>query len=411
VAASGLAAAMIYLLGAALFGEIAGILAAALLMSSPLFWFYGGAGLPYACDTLIAIVAAWLCWRLARGHGRVLLPLALWLGLASGLRLWAALLMVPLAIFAAVQAIRVESLRPAQLIGSLLAGSALGLVWLLSIDRLPSSLPVVQPAALPGSISNFVLIVGWGWALAALPALGMLPLWALRIPGFRSSYGRWGWLRDAHVQFFAAWGLPWLLSAALIRIDWLGQPAVGLPILLLWSASALVRFISAGTRRMAIVATTLIILGNAALFLAMPERQMLGGHRLPCAATIFYHDRRLAAAIVAIRSFSPSETVIIADEWLPVRLYLPAYPLIPYRHADGQPDDPVDLAPGQREQARQSAALVWFEVTLDRYNASPSETEIQPLAAGTLRLLRPQPAEELVVDTHRFGLRIKPQRR
>ena len=205
--------------------------------------------------------------------------------------------MLPLALYAAGQAMRVEALRPAQLAGALLASCALGGVWFLPAGQLPGGPLGIQGRALDTSIANLGRTLGWGAALALLPALGALPLWALRIPGFRTGYGRWSWLRNEHVQFFAAWGLPWLLFAALLRGDWPGQPAIGLPLLLLWSAAALVRFISAGPRRLAILAATLIILGNAALFLATPEQLMLGSHRAPSAATIFYHDRRLAAAV------------------------------------------------------------------------------------------------------------------
>jgi hypothetical protein len=412
VVASGLAVAAIYLLGAALFGEIAGVLAAVLLLSSPLFWFYGAVGLPYAPDTLIAVVAAWLSWRILCGHGRVFLPLMLGLAFTAGFRPWPVVLMLPLALFAAVQAVRINALRPAQVAGLCFASVLLGAIWFLPIGRLPGAPPALADVVAPGvDARDLALMIGWGWGLAMLPALGVLPLWALRIPGFRTGFGRWSWLHDQRVQFFAAWGLPWLLFALLIRGEALGQPAVGLPMLLLWSGGALALFIGAGARRMATIAATLIILGNAALFLVTPEQRMVGAHRAPSAATIFYRDRRLAAAIVAIGGFSPSETVILADDWLPVMYYLPKYPLIVFRPPDAQASVQASLSAQQIELAREAAALVWFESTLDRYNSSPSQTEIQSIAIGTLRMLRPQPAEEVIVGEHAFGLRIKPERR
>jgi hypothetical protein len=412
VVASGLAVAAIYLLGAALFGEIAGVLAAVLLLSSPLFWFYGAVGLPYACDTLIAVVAGWLCWRVSCGHGRFFLPLMLGLALAVGLRPWPALLMMPLALFAAAQAVRINALRPAQVATSLLASVLLSAIWFLPIGRLPGAPPALAGILARGQdAGGLALMVAWAWGLAILPALGILPLWALRIPGFRTGYGRWSWLRDLRLQFFAAWGAPWLLFALLVRGDALGRPAVGLPILVLWSASALALFIGAGARRMATIAATLIILCNAALFLATPEQRFVGAHRAPSAATIFYRDRRLAAAIVAIRGFSPSETVILADDWLPVLYYLPKYPLIPFPHTGPQAGVPAGLSPDRSKLASQAAALIWFESTLDRYNSSASQTETQSMAIGTLRMLRPQPAEEVVVGEDTFGLRIRPGRR
>jgi hypothetical protein len=415
VAASGLAFAAIYLLGVALLGDLDGVLAAILLMSSPLFWFFGTVGLPYAVDTLIAIVAARLCWWVASGRRLALLSLTLWLALGGGLRPWAALLMLPLALCAAAHAPRIAALPSKWFAAPLLASGVLGLACLLPIGQLASSLWAGQPAArgaesgvaLLPSLARLARAAGWGWGLAALPALGALLLRALRVPGFRARRFRPGGDRT---WFYAAWAAPWLLFVLLARVEAPGQLAIGLPLLLLWSAGALVRFISSGSRRLATIATTVIILGNAALFLLTPERPLLG-YRLPSAATVAHHDHRLAAAIVAIRGFSPAETLILADHGLPIRYYLPRYPLIPYHHPDDAPGEAVDVSPQQREAARDASALIWFEPALDEYNTSPAETELQPMAVGTLRILRPLPTEELVVDGDGFGLRSKTPRK
>ncbi|MFL5802301.1 MAG: hypothetical protein ACJ8CR_11250, partial [Roseiflexaceae bacterium] len=119
--------------------------------------------------------------------------------------------------------------------------------------------------------------------------------------------------------------------------------------------------------------------------------------------------RRLAAAIVAIRSFSPSETVILADNWLPVRYYLPAYPLISYPiELDATTRGQAPLPPEQQAAVEHATALVWFEATLDRYNSSSSETRLQPMAVGTLRVLRPY-LTAAFVDIDEFGLRPTPR--
>jgi hypothetical protein len=265
-------------------------------------------------------------------------------------------------------------------------------------------------AAIGANLGVLVRTSAWGWGLAALPVLGALPLWALDLPGFRAQGRRWGGLHDERVWLCAVWAAPLLLLAVLMRAGTSGQIAACLPILLLWSAAALERFIAAGARRLAIVATTLVILGNAALFLTVPERPVIGGYRLPGAARIAYQDRRLAAAIVAIRSFSPSETVILANNWLPVRYYLPTYPLIPYQVGPGNTAGrQAQLSPQRRAAVQQAAALIWFEAGLDPYNTAPSDTELQPMAFGTLRVLRPYPAEQVFVDADGFGLRAKPR--
>src|SRR5262245_32541067 len=160
---------------------------------------------------------------------------------------------------------------------------------------------------------------------------------------------------------------------------------------------------------MATIAATAIVLGNAALFLLTPESPLLG-YRLPSAATVAYRDRRLAAAIVAIRGFSPAETLVVADQWLLIHYYLPRYPLLPY-HPAGDASRAAEMPTDQGPTTQDTAALIWFEQALDAYNTSPSETELQPMVVGALRILRPQPAEELVVDNQGFGLRVKPPRK
>jgi hypothetical protein len=411
VIAGSLAFVAIYSLGAALMGELAGVLSVALLISSPLFWFFGTVGLPYASDTLIAIVAALLSWQVASGRRRALAPLALWLALAGGLRPWAALLMLPLALCAAIRAPRPAEPRSIRLAARLLAGGALGLAGLLPIGLLAGD-QSATPSESSGAASDVALLphlvhlagsAGWGWGLAALPALGALLLWALGAPGFGAQRFQRAW-------FYAAWAAPWLLFVLLAPAEAPGQLAIGLPLLLLWSAGALARFISAGARRLATIAAALIICGNTALFLLVPERPLFG-YYLPSAAHVAYHDRRLAAAIVAIRSFSPDETLILADQWLPVRYYLPSYALIPYRPDDSAPHMTLAVTSQQPTEARDASALIWFEPALDAYNASPAETEQHKMGVGALRILRPLHTEELVVEDNQFGLRRKTLRK
>jgi hypothetical protein len=252
------------------------------------------------------------------------------------------------------------------------------------------------------SLARLALAIGWGWGLAALPALSALLLSVQGVPGF--SARRFG-PGDGRAWFYAAWAAPWLLFALFARIKAPGQLAIGLPLLLLWSAGALARFSSSGSRQLASLAAALIIFGNAALFLLTPEHPIFGYQPLS-AATIAYRDRQLAAAIVAIRRFSPDETLILADQWLLVRYYLPHYPLIPYPDADNAPGAALDGVQ-QRAAVRNTAALVWFEQTIDVYNTSPTKTELQPMAVGELRILRPLPTEELVMDGEKFGLQLR----
>ncbi|HET9222482.1 MAG TPA: glycosyltransferase family 39 protein, partial [Roseiflexaceae bacterium] len=200
VIASSLAFVAIYPLGAALMGELAGVLSVALLISSPLFWFFGTVGLPYACDTLIAIIAALLSWQVASGRRHMLAALALWLALACSLRPWAALLMLPLALCAALRAPRPAEPHSTRLSTRLLAVSALILACLPLIGQ-PIGGESAAPSELRGSTGDVAFLphlvhlagsAGWGLGLATLPALGALLLWALGTPGFGAPRFRLG---------------------------------------------------------------------------------------------------------------------------------------------------------------------------------------------------------------------------
>ena len=67
VVASGGAVALLYLLATDLSGRRQGVVAALMLASSPLFWFYGEIALPHALDAFLVIAAVWLLARVRRG--------------------------------------------------------------------------------------------------------------------------------------------------------------------------------------------------------------------------------------------------------------------------------------------------------------------------------------------------------
>ena len=66
-----LAACALYDLGRRLWNPRVGWFAALLLLSSPMYWFYGEVALPHALDALMVIVAATLSWRVWRGEARL----------------------------------------------------------------------------------------------------------------------------------------------------------------------------------------------------------------------------------------------------------------------------------------------------------------------------------------------------
>ena len=76
-----------YALARLLFGSRAGFLAAVVLMTQPVFWGYGSMGMPWTLLACLALAIGLACQMLLRGRRWLVIPSALLMGLASGLRL------------------------------------------------------------------------------------------------------------------------------------------------------------------------------------------------------------------------------------------------------------------------------------------------------------------------------------
>src|SRR5919201_407894 len=86
IAASGAAVFFVYRLAWMLYGRLAAAVAAIGLATSPLFWFYGEVGLPYAVEAALASMVGMLAWPARCGRGAAILLSAVGLGLAGGVR-------------------------------------------------------------------------------------------------------------------------------------------------------------------------------------------------------------------------------------------------------------------------------------------------------------------------------------
>src|SRR5262249_31331666 len=86
IAASGAAVFLVYWLAWVLYGPLPAGLAAGGLAASPLFWFYGEVGLPYAVEAALACLVATQAWPARRGWPGAALRSAVALGLAAGVR-------------------------------------------------------------------------------------------------------------------------------------------------------------------------------------------------------------------------------------------------------------------------------------------------------------------------------------
>src|SRR5437870_3124377 len=93
---SGAAIAVVYLLGARLYGRVAGITAAILLATSVTFWSFSELALSYVTLAFFSTAVAYLAYRTILTREDRLVPLALVYGLAGGFRAELLLFLLPL---------------------------------------------------------------------------------------------------------------------------------------------------------------------------------------------------------------------------------------------------------------------------------------------------------------------------
>jgi hypothetical protein len=103
VVGSGVAAVAMYLLGRAMFDQRTGLVGALFLTTSPLFWFYGEIALPHAVDTFVVILSAWLLYEVTLGWVWAVMPAAVSLAIAGGVRQQTPVFLALLALFAGVR--------------------------------------------------------------------------------------------------------------------------------------------------------------------------------------------------------------------------------------------------------------------------------------------------------------------
>lgn len=332
---SALAVASLYDLGRRMFDHRTGLVAALMLGSSPLFWFFGEIAMPHAVETFFVIALAILLYRIMSGEPGLLLFTALLLGLATGVRQTTVVFLFPLCIFAA---------RKVGLLRIALAGLVFGaicLAWFIPMVSLSGGLTQyfdvfmahnrsglaptsLFTAGLPGMLGNLTKLVrytAYAWALAAIP--GIVYILSLR-RGWRAKLG------DRRVAFLAVWLVPALAFYAVIHMGNQGLVFVFFPALVLIGAAGFVKLTASWDKRWALMGLATIIVIDAGLFLLAPE-YLLSGDRVKILSrqTIRDFDRRYEAKIRLIQErFDPEQTLVLATAFRHASYYLPDYRVV-----------------------------------------------------------------------------------
>ena len=407
-----LSAWALYDLGRRLWNPRVGWFAALLLLSSPLYWFYGEIALPHTLDALMVIVAATLSWRVWRGETRLATTLALWLGLAGGLREQTLVFLLPLALVVCYKL----PWRTLLLCAAILTVTTLA--WLIPLLRLsggwtpywaivksyseifdrPTS--VFLGAGWQGlnhNLGKLFSYTAWAWAFGLVPLiLGLGTLLRTRAMP---------WRRNPRVWLLALWATPSLIFYVFIHMGQQGLIFVYLPVCLLFSAragDALARQWRGGQ--------TLVIAciaASALLYLFAPT-YLLPGQRLKVLseATLRDKDREIEGQIAATRTDLPPGGVLVADGWRFAQYYLPNVPTIAFNAIIMDDAGERVMADAPPMPALQNAsALAWYEPELDTLNQEPGRTRVLEDHNGVrLRILRHGPNEHFWVTPSAFGI-------
>jgi hypothetical protein len=343
VAAGAVAIVALYLLGRRLFGRAAGLAAAVLLATSPLFWFYGEIALPHALDAALVLTSLWLLWRVRVGEHDMIWPAALVLAAAGGVRPQTLVFLLPVTVFSVWRA------GWWRLLGATLLGAALCLAWFLPLigsagglhsylsklssysARFEISTSVLRGAGLTGLQHNLLKLITYALfasAAALLPLLvyGALWIWRRRPPASdagsspSSSHPR-------RALFLVLWAGPVLLYYAFIHMGQQGMILIFLPVVCLLAAAVAVR-ITAG-RRLWLMIVCLGLL-NASVFFFLPAQLPgLGAQHLPVSETIRQNDSYYSLRFAYAAAHVPArDSAIIAANWRHVEYYLPDYELL-----------------------------------------------------------------------------------
>jgi len=213
-AAAALIPALLYLMGARLFGRTAALFAAASFVLVPRQFFHGHLAafdIPMAATWLLTVYAFWRAQELDRGW--------IWTGLAFGLAIatkhngfFIPVVLAPFAVWRAARAARgsPSAGRALELLAIAVAAAAVLyaiLAWTLGPSRFQEQFTLISP-----QLTLYLLVVGaTGWILWGLRResrvafRALAPLWGMAVLGPAVLYAHWPYLWHHPVDRVAWW--------------------------------------------------------------------------------------------------------------------------------------------------------------------------------------------------------------
>ncbi|MEM9273850.1 MAG: hypothetical protein AAGA80_12910 [Cyanobacteria bacterium P01_F01_bin.143] len=318
VVASGVAAAVLYLIGTSWFNSRVGWTAALLMLTSPLIWFNGEMALSHMIEFAWVVLIDYAAYRTGLGEKKALFSLGILMGLAGGIRPSTPFFLLPAALVATFVGLRKRKFNWIDVVIAVIMGLIAIALWMT---------PLIISS---GGWDSYWSII-WGWvplhterqdadslikfldnvllllkAILRTVGLAIIPLlWAISVKRpnwFKSCRKNWG----NNVIAFSI--LPGLLFFLLVHLRRKAQAMTIMPGFILLAALAIVSFsehIFPGKRqRWALV--TAIIVGLNGLFF------VFGPVGVPTAREIRTFDAKFIEPIEFIQeNFAPETTAIL----------------------------------------------------------------------------------------------------
>jgi hypothetical protein len=330
----GLAVVCIYYLGKELYNEKAGLVAAAIALTSPNLWFHGEVALTYIVEAFFSTFAAFCCWRILQGERKYVWISVIVLGIAGGIRQNTMVFLLPLWLFS------VKAVPKGRIFASLLLLTVVCLLWFIPMVRMTGGWDAYRNAFRELWLFNTgnVSVFEKGWATFRIfsSSLGKFTIYGVGTGIFCLGIAGYSLVRNHRLKtldvrkslFFALWILPAALFYLFIFIHPAnpGYVLIFLPALFILTARS-IEYIGSelkpflGTNVPALIAA-IIIISNAAFFLF--SRNPVSYHEIRT------HDRDLSIILTNIHSFDPQKTAIFVEPYIfygyrQIMYYLPDY--------------------------------------------------------------------------------------
>jgi 4-amino-4-deoxy-L-arabinose transferase-like glycosyltransferase len=327
IVATGLAAMIIFFLGQSLWNWQSGMVAALLLLSSPLFWFHGEVALSYMTEAVFVTVIALLCFRHLTGEDDRVWLSALVLGLAGGFRQNTMVFLLPLWAIAAWR-YRWQRVGLALVVLALICAA-----WLVPMMALTGGAGRYWQAvgAESQGIAEQSSLLDWIQMAINGARLTMFTVYALVVGLIPLALGAlfWGrchllqWrslMRNPRVTLFFWWITPSLIFYLFIHIRQQGHSFTFMPAVLLLTTAAIGQvadWVGERWHRAVYTGLTIGVVSINVLFFLVAPSAFWGSSRLlfsaPSWRSIQAQDFYVGERVRAIQAhFVPQRTAVLA---------------------------------------------------------------------------------------------------